>query len=775
MLTPRASGEAEGQLARQPIEFRGAGSLLNPRGNAKKTLRFQTQPSDLSFWHGAPAAAAAASSGVLPSAYSRMNQPSKGSLLLRPLCLLLSPWASSPHEAREGGLPQPAARPLIPSFLLLFQCGAVLEESGVVEGLQFAESAGGGMSMASLLLLSAFVGRFVPAGGTGRSFGFGCGETREQALQRGLSNIQSVADRLRLSAQHVASAHRLYLMASQRNFSAGRRGVVVAGACLYAICRRERTPHLLIDFSDVLRKHTRSAACGTGVYVQVFMKLLRVLHVQVPQVDPSLFLDRFAAQLNLGDKTRQVAQTAVRLVQAMTRDWISTGRRPVGLCGAALLVAARYHDIQIDAEEVAGVVRISCPTLSKRLSEFKRTAVAQLPASALADTDLLQLPALPLPPCRLVKRRQQQQQQQLEDAAAAEAAESPSAAAAAETAEAGAAAAAAAAGDAEASSAAAAGEPPSPQSEAGDSSPLRQQRQPLGCSEALCKEFPSSSDILSVAGWMMHAINAAPPAASEGAGRAAAAESAAGAADTAAGAAAAEPQQQSLGGGRSAPLSSPAAATAGAAAEGNERGGEEETETVRTAESDNPLADLLRSVRARADELLPPTEGQASLHPGGGVSGSSRGSSSVPPAAGSAAAAAAAAARTAAPGEAGEEEVDEEDGDMNDESDVEGLQDMLLSQQEREAKALIWDDLTRDVMPEVHRRLREKKQKERERQLNPNKRRRPQAKRNAALAAAASAAESVRLSLEKRAKGLAQRIDEEALEALFAARKIVEL
>ena len=48
------------------------------------------------------------------------------------------------------------------------------------------------------------------------------------------------------------------------------------------------------------------------------MKLLRVLHVQVPHVDPSLFLDRFAAQLNFGDRAQQIAQTAVRLVQVQT-------------------------------------------------------------------------------------------------------------------------------------------------------------------------------------------------------------------------------------------------------------------------------------------------------------------------------------------------------------------------------------------------------------------------------------------------------------------------
>lgn len=38
------------------------------------------------------------------------------------------------------------------SMKCLGRCGAVLEESGIVEGLQFAESSGGGMAMVCLLV-----------------------------------------------------------------------------------------------------------------------------------------------------------------------------------------------------------------------------------------------------------------------------------------------------------------------------------------------------------------------------------------------------------------------------------------------------------------------------------------------------------------------------------------------------------------------------------------------------------------------------------------------
>lgn len=50
--------------------------------------------------------------------------------------------------------------------------------------------------------------------------------------------------------------------------------------------------------------------------------------------DPCLYIPRFAQMLEFGDKTREVSMTALRLVQRMKRDWMHTGRRPSGLCGA---------------------------------------------------------------------------------------------------------------------------------------------------------------------------------------------------------------------------------------------------------------------------------------------------------------------------------------------------------------------------------------------------------------------------------------------------------
>ncbi|CAD2111383.1 transcription factor IIIb subunit, putative [Plasmodium vinckei petteri] len=237
------------------------------------------------------------------------------------------------------------------------------------------------------------VGQFIPSSGT-KSFilSWGIRESREISLQKGYINIQKIADNLHLSSQHIEAAQRIYLMALQRNFTMGRNNSYVAASCLYTICRREKSPIMLIDFSDILQTPVKPLG-------KTFLKLLRLLHISVPNIDPSLFLERFAYKLNLKNDIYKVTYTGIKLIQAMTRDWISTGRRPTGLCGASLLIATRIHGITINSNTIAEVVRISNPTIIKRLYEFKNTNIAKIKASEFDKISIDDIPSSSIPPC----------------------------------------------------------------------------------------------------------------------------------------------------------------------------------------------------------------------------------------------------------------------------------------------------------------------------------------------------------------------------------------
>lgn len=161
------------------------------------------------------------------------------------------------------------------------------------------------------------------------------------------------------------------MFASYRGFVQGRKLQALCISCIYVVCRRERMPQLLIDFSDITQ--TRSSKIGA-----IFLKFIRDLNISLPVVDPSLFVYRFASSLQLGNKTNIIARSALRLIARMKRDWVSTGRRPSGLCGAALLIASRMHGIKRSQKEIGKIVRIGNVVLRSRLREIDSTSISSM-------------------------------------------------------------------------------------------------------------------------------------------------------------------------------------------------------------------------------------------------------------------------------------------------------------------------------------------------------------------------------------------------------------
>ncbi|XP_078263096.1 transcription factor IIIB 90 kDa subunit isoform X2 [Rhinoraja longicauda] len=172
-------------------------------------------------------------------------------------------------------------------------------------------------------------------------------------------------------------------MAVSKRLTRGRKMSHVVAACLYLVCRTEGTPHMLLDLSDLLQ---------VNVYVlgKTFLLLARELCINAPAIDPCLYIPRFAHMLEFGNKNHEVSMTALRLLQRMKRDWMHTGRRPSGLCGAALLVAARMHDFRRTVKEVIRVVKVCESTLRKRLNEFEETPTSQLTIDEFMKIDLEQ-------------------------------------------------------------------------------------------------------------------------------------------------------------------------------------------------------------------------------------------------------------------------------------------------------------------------------------------------------------------------------------------------
>ena len=125
----------------------------------------------------------------------------------------------------------------------------------------------------------------------------------------------------------------------------------------------------------------------------IYKALLEELRIngngyRIHPINPENLIWRFAAQLEFGDKQTRVANDAVRIVQRMDRDWMTPGRRPAGICGAALIIAAGMNNFRRTVREMVIVAKVAEITIMKRLEEFTKTESSTLTVERFREIDL---------------------------------------------------------------------------------------------------------------------------------------------------------------------------------------------------------------------------------------------------------------------------------------------------------------------------------------------------------------------------------------------------
>jgi len=179
----------------------------------------------------------------------------------------------------------------------------------------------------------------------------GTRSSRETTLRRGRKQIEELAAKLNIDIKGsiVSAAERFFKICSENNLIQGRRSANICAVCLYLVCRIQKQPHLLIDFSHILE-------VNVFVLGNLFLRIKDIVLMGdrngLPLIDPSLYIERFAEGMQFGKKKRDVANTALLILRRFKRDWITVGRRPTGLCAAALLMAARLHNFKRSQAEV---------------------------------------------------------------------------------------------------------------------------------------------------------------------------------------------------------------------------------------------------------------------------------------------------------------------------------------------------------------------------------------------------------------------------------------
>lgn len=272
-------------------------------------------------------------------------------------------------------------------YLVCTNCGYVDEDVILTNEAEYTELDNGNSSRN---------GQFI------RSHTFKTGDSiSTSSYHEGKTLIQIVCGRLaRLENQQdvCTNAERIFRKALHQGFIRGRTIRIVAAACIYVAIRQKKiTGYLLVDVAHEI-------GCGTYELAATALKLTEQLQEVMPVIDPTLYIDRFTDELKFGRLAPEIKDTAIQIIRRFDRDWIRTGRKPSGVCGAAIMLAARIHNVDVSRDTIFHCARVCSATINKRLKEISKTELAKASIHELRENqEIFQNESHELPPSMKIK------------------------------------------------------------------------------------------------------------------------------------------------------------------------------------------------------------------------------------------------------------------------------------------------------------------------------------------------------------------------------------
>lgn len=258
-------------------------------------------------------------------------------------------------------------------------CYTQISESNIVADVTFVEDARGAATVQGGYISENARHARTLGSAAYRRVGGGEKNSIQEIEANGRRELASLCPRLSIPETISTQAASIWSLAAKQNFTAGRRTDEVIAACLYAACRRQKeNTILLMDISEQQKINVfRLGEVYKDLRKELFLDSGNELGFQrLVEIEPLIL--KYCRNLEFGDKTRQVAEDAVKIIRRMKRDWITTGRHPAGLCGGAIILAARMNNFRRTVREIVYVSKVADITVAKRVEEFRRTKSAAL-------------------------------------------------------------------------------------------------------------------------------------------------------------------------------------------------------------------------------------------------------------------------------------------------------------------------------------------------------------------------------------------------------------
>jgi transcription initiation factor TFIIB len=168
------------------------------------------------------------------------------------------------------------------------------------------------------------------------------------------------ASLLDLDDDIMHEAQSMYETARSRSLTKYKQDEKVITALLYVICRKRMIPLTLHKICDTLKTDYRSIN-------KVYRYLVKKMGMHIPSTTPGEYVEKFAVDLHLSQKTLKRAQM---IINEIKKTGNISGKGPAGVAAASICLASE-EDIEASQKEMAELSGVTQVTIRNRCKELE--------------------------------------------------------------------------------------------------------------------------------------------------------------------------------------------------------------------------------------------------------------------------------------------------------------------------------------------------------------------------------------------------------------------
>ena len=186
--------------------------------------------------------------------------------------------------------------------------------------------------------------------------------SKERRMITSFTFLETLCSKLSLPEAIKEKAAYIYRKAMEKRLIQGRSIKSMSSASLYLACREAGSSRSLDDVAHAanIRRRDLSAA---------YRHLIKNISVEVVPLDPKNCINRIASNVGANETSKRLAW---KILDAVKKSRLAFGKKPMGVAGASLYIAAAINDQRISYSQIEKSSNVSAVTLRKLAKMFVR-------------------------------------------------------------------------------------------------------------------------------------------------------------------------------------------------------------------------------------------------------------------------------------------------------------------------------------------------------------------------------------------------------------------